>query len=82
MSKQRSDAAIDTGLVMTVLGPVPVDEMGVTLMHEHLLVDARSWWHEPKQAERLYLAEGPCSTIDPWRAAHGPVCQSRQLPTR
>ncbi len=59
MSKQRSDAAVDSGLVMTVLGPVPVDEIGVTLMHEHLLVDARSWWHEPKQAERRHLAEGP-----------------------
>ena len=59
MSKQRSDAAIDTGLVMTVLGPIDVDEMGVALMHEHLLVDARSWWHEPKQAERRHLAEGP-----------------------
>lgn len=59
MSKQRSDAAIDTGLVMTVLGPIDHDELGVTLMHEHLLVDARSWWHEPKQSERRYLAEGP-----------------------
>ena len=25
---------------MTVLGPVPVEEMGVTLMHEHILLDA------------------------------------------
>jgi predicted metal-dependent phosphotriesterase family hydrolase len=25
--------------VMTVLGPVPADQLGVTLMHEHLLID-------------------------------------------
>ncbi len=58
MSKQRSDAAIDTGLVMTVLGAIDADAMGVTLMHEHLLVDARCWWHKPTEPERQHLAEG------------------------
>ncbi|MCB5200483.1 TatD family hydrolase [Loktanella sp. TSTF-M6] len=35
--------------VMTVLGPVPRDTLGVTLMHEHILNDCRCWWrgHEP-----------------------------------
>lgn len=28
---------INSGYVMTVLGPLPVSEMGVTLMHEHIL---------------------------------------------
>lgn len=30
--------------VMTVLGPVPLKNLGVTLMHEHILNDCRCWW--------------------------------------
>ena len=30
--------------VMTVLGPVPLDQLGVTLMHEHILNDCNCWW--------------------------------------
>lgn len=30
--------------VQTVRGPVPVDDLGVTLSHEHLLNDVSSWW--------------------------------------
>ncbi len=59
MSGERSLGAIDSGQVMTVQGPIAVEAMGTTLMHEHLLVDARSWWHEPTEPERRYLAEGP-----------------------
>lgn len=35
--------------VMTVLGPVPLDNLGVTLMHEHILNDCNCWWrgHDP-----------------------------------
>ncbi|PIL14294.1 hypothetical protein P775_26685 [Puniceibacterium antarcticum] len=35
--------------VMTVLGPVPLDRLGVTLMHEHILNDCKCWWrgHDP-----------------------------------
>lgn len=35
--------------VMTVLGPVPLRDLGVTLMHEHILNDCSCWWrgHEP-----------------------------------
>jgi phosphotriesterase-related protein len=47
--------------VQTVLGPVPADELGVTLMHEHLLVDATPWFREPDEASRRYLARRPVS---------------------
>lgn len=30
--------------VQTVRGPVPVDDLGITLSHEHLLNDVSSWW--------------------------------------
>lgn len=32
-------------LVQTVLGPVPVTDLGVTLTHEHILNDVSSWAH-------------------------------------
>ncbi|MCB1499259.1 MAG: phosphotriesterase-related protein [Bauldia sp.] len=44
---------------MTVLGPIPVEAMGVTLMHEHLLLDASSWWKRPCCAADIGMAERP-----------------------
>src|ERR1700678_1723650 len=38
---------VHSGLVRTVLGPIPVEAMGVTLLHEHILLDASSWWERP-----------------------------------
>jgi phosphotriesterase-related protein len=54
-----SEAHVRSGRVMTVCGAVPLDALGTTLMHEHLLLDARSWWHRPKEPERLHLASAP-----------------------
>ena len=56
---ERSEAHVDSGKVMTVQGPAPVEELGITLMHEHLLNDCRCWWNPPATAERQHLAEGP-----------------------
>lgn len=50
---------IRSGRVMTVLGPVPVEELGITLMHEHILLDASSWWRRPCCAGDMALAEQP-----------------------
>lgn len=47
--------------VMTVLGPVPADALGITLMHEHLLIDATTWWHRPTDPSRTDLSEVPVS---------------------
>jgi phosphotriesterase-related protein len=46
-------------MVQTVLGPIPADELGVTLMHEHLLVDASPWFREPEEASKRAIAHGP-----------------------
>ena len=43
----RAPIGIRSGTVMTVTGPVPVDEMGVTLMHEHILLDGGKAWRCP-----------------------------------
>lgn len=45
--------------VMTVLGPIPVTELGVTLMHEHIFLDASVWWREPAAGSRRHLAHQP-----------------------
>ena len=36
MAKPKT--GVQSGMVRTVLGPIPVDAMGVTLMHEHTLL--------------------------------------------
>ena len=45
MSKPRT--GVQSGLVRTVLGPIAVEGMGVTLMHEHIVLDTSSWWKRP-----------------------------------
>jgi len=54
----RAATHVGSGQVMTVLGPVPATDLGVTLMHEHLLNDCRCWWHRPTDPARQHLAEG------------------------
>ena len=56
---QAIGSAIESGQVTTVAGPIPVDELGVTMMHEHIVVDATSWWHCPDCAERMFLTDDP-----------------------
>ena len=44
--------------VMTVLGPVPVEQLGVTLMHEHIMVNGPVWFEEPDESAR-HLVDAP-----------------------
>jgi phosphotriesterase-related protein len=50
------------GIIMTVRGPIPAGEMGVTLVHEHILVDfigadsiTEQRWDKSKVAERALV---------------------------
>ena len=45
--------------VMTVLGPVPVEDMGITLMHEHILLDGARTWKCPCHPDEKAIAEQP-----------------------
>jgi phosphotriesterase-related protein len=45
--------------VMTVLGPIAGDQLGVTLMHEHLLIDVSYKWQQPIEVTARALAEQP-----------------------
>jgi len=40
----------------TVLGPINVDDLGITLPHEHLLLDMKIWFTEPTEATLKQLA--------------------------
>src|ERR1700688_5310447 len=50
---------VQCGDVVTVLGAIPVDEMGITLMHEHIVLDTSVWWRRPCCATDIGLAERP-----------------------
>ena len=45
--------------VMTVTGEIGTDELGVTLIHEHVLVDASRWWRGPDTGAPERVAMGP-----------------------
>ena len=45
--------------VMTVTGEIRTDELGVTLVHEHVLVDASRWWRGPDSGAPEQVAMGP-----------------------
>ena len=59
---ERAQTHVGSGQVMTVRGPVPAAELGITLMHEHLLNDCRCWWNKPKEARRAPLACEPVNS--------------------
>jgi phosphotriesterase-related protein len=42
--------------VMTVLGPIDPEEVGIALPHEHLVVDLTAWWQEHSDASMKALA--------------------------
>ncbi len=44
---------------MTVLGPIPVEDLGLTLTHEHILSDVGCNGPEPEEASRKHLFHHP-----------------------
>lgn len=51
-----------TKKVMTVQGKISAEEVGITLPHEHLLVDARNWMHSaPRELSLSDLVKKPVS---------------------
>jgi phosphotriesterase-related protein len=57
----RLPIGVKSGTVMTVQGPVPVADMGVTLMHEHILLDGASSWKCPCHPDEAAIAQQPVS---------------------
>ena len=57
--KQPEKIGVASGKVMTVLGQRTVDDLGITLMHEHLLFDVSNWWKPATTAMQIRLSEAP-----------------------
>ena len=48
-----------TGMAQTVLGPIPTNQLGITLMHEHLLLDLECYFNEPEAASEKKFIGAP-----------------------
>lgn len=68
---ELSESHVGSGRAMTVLGPVAVDALGMTLMHEHILNDCSCWWNPPGP-ERAHLADAPVSAALQWELRQDP----------
>ncbi len=68
---ERSIAHTRSGRVMTVLGDIPVADLGVTLMHEHILNDCACWWNPPGP-DRAHLADAPLTPDILWELRQDP----------
>lgn len=55
--KPRHAIGVNSGTAMTVTGPVPVEELGVTLMHEHIFLDGATSWICPCHPDEKAIAE-------------------------
>jgi len=45
--------------IITVKGPIPQSDIGITLTHDHLLVDTSCWWVKPLGHSKLRLVDAP-----------------------
>ena len=59
MKSAHPGIGVESGSVMTVLGPIPVEELGITHVHEHTLIDAGVNGPEPEEASRKHLFHRP-----------------------
>src|SRR5436190_433659 len=64
---------MSTGRVMTVRGPVPAPDLGITLMHEHVFIDLSflwdapaSDWQKPFVDAEITLANRGLLQVDPY----------------
>ncbi|MBM3925282.1 MAG: aryldialkylphosphatase [SAR202 cluster bacterium] len=48
-----------SGKIQTVLGPIDPGKLGVTMTHEHLLIDFRCVFDEPQESSKKALAYAP-----------------------
>ena len=68
---ELSPAHVRSGQVMTVTGAIPVADLGVTLMHEHILNDCSCWWNPPGP-DRAWLADAPLEPAILWELRQDP----------
>ena len=86
MTSELSPCHIGSGKAMTVRGAIAAADLGLTLMHEHILNDCRCWWNKPKEGDRAYLGERPVSIemlgelrMDPFVNLHNCTLDDEEL---
>ena len=47
--------------IETVNGAISPDELGITLPHEHLIIDMRFFLQEPEEASNKWIVDAPIS---------------------
>lgn len=55
--RNRHPIGVRSGTAMTVLGPVAVSDLGITLMHEHIFLDGARTWKCPCHPDEKAIAE-------------------------
>ncbi len=60
------------GKAQTVLGVANADELGITLPHEHCLIDMSVWFQEPTTASEKAIAHQPLSQENMWYVRYHP----------
>jgi phosphotriesterase-related protein len=63
MTESNGAKPYPVGMAMTVLGPVPLADLGITLPHEHIFLDLSCWWSHPKKSDREHLIDMPVESI-------------------
>jgi phosphotriesterase-related protein len=71
--------SVDKEHVMTVSGPVLPRDMGITLTHEHCLIDLRSYWKDSQEATRRAFAEEPVELGNIGRSRRNPFLNRDNL---
>ena len=62
-----------TGKAQTVLGAIDCKSLGITLTHEHLILDGSIWFIEPTEATERGLAHQPVSLENLWWVRSHPL---------
>ena len=75
---ELSPARAGSGLVMSVEGPIPVSDLGMTLMHEHILNDCSCWWNPPGP-DREHLADAEVEPGNLWELRQDPFVSRRNI---
>jgi phosphotriesterase-related protein len=60
------------GKVQTVRGLIEPQQMGITLMHEHLVIDLRHRYSPPDEASRIVFGEAPVTPERLWDVQYDP----------
>ena len=61
------------GKIQTVLGPIEPNSLGITLPHEHLIVDGSCWFEEAKEGTQKAMLHHPVTMDILWWIRYHPL---------